>query len=364
MKRKNSSNQMEQHVNLSRSLTLDRWLNDDEPLEAPWVDFSNIERKHSKTDASLRPTSRRRTKRKTKIFPRTDIAVKASRLVKQYDESENESESDEVHEPPRTTVRQEEGILEQLSIGRLPEELVLQILTEVVQRRFPRIDLKSEQDFILYREVLLGQSTSASQLRRLNAQALLETAVVRTDIKFATSEPYVHIPAFVADLPHKIHHLEIGVKTEIRYNRITYPIELYRPTRSIGSLSGHFEDLRSLRLVLDLNINESYSEGVLDRPCYCGYSATTTFRNVIEKLFDAVRAHGPGQRKTLVMRFNEDHQRHYAGEETSVLAFESSEDLLRAASKAQLGKDPKMEQAQAFDWVFADNVWRPRVDDT
>ena len=280
----------------------------------------------------------------TKVFPRTDVAVEAPRTLESAADSGawDGWEQAVAAQQQRDAVRGAQGIVDALANGRLPEELTLRILVEVVKSRCARVDLDNTRSLDRYLAVLLGRSPSATRLRELGTRALLETADVRTSITFERSKPFVHVPGFISALPCSIWHLEIHCEVEIRAGRRTYPINLFRLTRGVGSLGAHFAHLRTLILVLDLNISEDYGERVLDRECFCGFSATTTFRSATIELLDAVRARSPGWSKTLTINWRDRAKRRYAGPEIILPASSTpsdagaSETLLRVASKATL----------------------------
>lgn len=294
---------------------------------------------------------------RTKIFPRTDVAVEVPRVLESAANSRGWTGGKQTAavQQQRDAARSEQGIIDALANGRLPEELTLRILVGVVKIRCARVHLDSTQSLNMYLAALLGHSPAATRLREVGTRALLETADVQTSITFERSEPFVRIPKFVSTLPCNIWHLEIHCSVEIPVYRRTYPINLFRLTRGVGGLGAHFAHLHTLILVLDLTISEDYAEGVLDRQCFCGFSATTSFRSALIELLDAVRARGPGWSKTFTMNWHDPVGRRYAGPEI-VLSVSStpsdadaSETLLRVASKATLLPDDKTRNAARRD---------------
>ncbi|KAK3710907.1 hypothetical protein LTR37_009928 [Vermiconidia calcicola] len=254
-----------------------------------------------------------------------------------------------VFQPELQRWEEEQCVIDWLASPALPKEIVLEIQCALVSQRYAQVYLADEQTLGLLTTALLGQSASAVRLRPLAQQALFETAVVRVDVRFELPPPtpgaegvvQAWIPAFVADAPHRIRHLLHHSGVDIRRGRLTYPIALLRLTRAMPSLTSHFPNLHTFSLGLDLDINEDYDVQILDRTCLCGYSARTTFREVIARLIDAVRLHGPGRRKDVQMRWRDHADEVYLGSKvilpspaTTAEEGRSSNELVAEASRA------------------------------
>ena len=262
----------------------------------------------------------------------------------------------------------EQRIIDRLVSGILPNELVMRILAEVVHIRMPKLYISHEPILsaaiiALLGEYWRGQWPAAKSLHPLIRQALLENADILLDVSFARREQYgtdpvARLPAFVPRLPHSIRHLQLYCKTDIPLNRLTYPIEIFKFTRGIGSLREHFANLHTLILVLNLHVYENFSEHVLDQGCFYGYSQTAPFSAVLVWLIEAVREDGPGRSKVVRIEYEDNMRCKYHGPETIIApSTGSAEEVLREANKVIPERDPRAENEREGGVMRGEDLW-------
>ncbi|KAK3723966.1 hypothetical protein LTR37_001450 [Vermiconidia calcicola] len=213
---------------------------------------------------------------------------------------------------------QEQKLLARLADQSTPEELVIRILGFIIIRRQPDTYLKDEQTLASTVKQLLGGTIAAEPLYDRLAQSLLENSRARLDITFKRQKegeaPQPILQYWHSALPHRIRHLELHCTVEVSMSKLRYPISLLQLTQGLPSLASNFPDLCSLKVVLDLAINENeVPMGAILPPawqfvnskCYFTYTKQTTFRALIAKLVDAVRQDAPGRERVFVIKFVE-----------------------------------------------------------
>ncbi|KAK3723692.1 hypothetical protein LTR37_001573 [Vermiconidia calcicola] len=213
---------------------------------------------------------------------------------------------------------QEQKMLARLADQSIPEELVVRILGFIIIERQPDTYLKDESTLTATVKQLLGGTAAGEPLYDRLAQSLLEKSCVRLDITFKRQKegeaPEAILQSWHSALPHRIRHLELHCTVEVSMSKLRYPISLLQLTQGLPSLASHFLDLRSLKVVLDLAINENeVPMGAILPPawqfvnsnCYFTYTKQTTFHALIAKLVDAVRQDGPGRERVFVIKFVE-----------------------------------------------------------
>lgn len=209
----------------------------------------------------------------------------------------------------------------------LPEELVLLILEHVACRR-PVLELLTEHTLPAICDNLMGTSRSAMKLRPILEQILLERNRTRLSIPFtrqSTSgggDPIAQVPTFVRHLPYPIRHLEMTCGVELPRNRMVYPITIFRLTRGAASLGAAFPGLEMFTLLLTFLIDDdtgNFVDLTLDTRCFCGYTATTSYRELVPKLLEALYADGPGRIKSVKLAFEMMHfDVRYEGQEVLI----------------------------------------------
>lgn len=248
------------------------------------------------------------------------------REVQRKDEEQETEDAEELAAERREQERQRkeqrvtQQTLQRLVDEILPEELVMLILEYVVDSKAPELDLKDSDTLRMTSQSLLGLSTPAQKLYPLAEQVLLERSRIQLDIPFARDagggEPIAQIPAFVLRLPHPIRHLRLPCQVEIRGNRLTYPITIFRLMRGAASLKHALPDLHTITILLNLDVEEAPAHRALDMPCFCGYTATTTYRELVLKMLTALYDSGPARKKILKMTAHENRcERMYEADE-------------------------------------------------
>ena len=244
-------------------------------------------------------------------------------------------------------LEQERRVIARLLSGTLPTEVIIHILTHVILIRTPKLDLWNKFSLRHAATALIDQywqshdAVAAVQLYHFIEQALLENADIHLDVSFARRDKHgadviAQLPPFASKLPYGIRHLDLSVKAKIPLNRLTYPIDIFRFTRGIGSLREHFANLHTLTLVLNLGCFD-FNEDVLNQSCYDGYSQTATFWAILVRLIEAVREQGPGRSKTVRIEYEDNMQRKHHGHETIIWPTTSSvENVLEQANQVTI----------------------------
>ena len=247
--------------------------------------------------------------------------------------------------------RKAQAVLDALAHDVLPDELLMTILAHVVTARLPEVHLRDgpgrsgDGSLSIEAAFLLGASPAAATLVPKMKQAILEAARVRLTIPFTrqpTGEVVAQPPALLTHLPHPIRHLRIRINTEVRSKRLSYPIQLLRPTRHLATLALHFPNLDSFSILLAFDVLPDYAfnpaaqeSAELDKQCLCGYTARSTYRKLIIDLVSSLRDNGPGKRKFVQVSFT-----HYGsvklGPEISVVPSSlTSEQILEQATNVE-----------------------------
>ena len=215
--------------------------------------------------------------------------------------------------------RKAQAVLNALAHDVLPDELLMTILAHVVIARLPETHLRDtpgrsgDGSLSIEAAFLLGASPAAATLVPKMKQAILETARVRLTIPFTrqpTGEVVAQPPALLAHLPHPIRHLCLQINTEVRSERLSYPIQLLRPTRHFATLAPHFPNLDSFSILLACDVmpnsasDPAAQDSVdLDKQCLCGFTARSTYRKLLIDLVSSLRDNGPGKRKFVQVSF-------------------------------------------------------------
>ena len=194
--------------------------------------------------------------------------------------------------------KQEQKTLDKMAEGAVSNEIVMRILNELVTARRSRLLVNNIGAITDLPILLLGRSTAAQSLYAMCTQAVLETSLIRLDIKF--SKNHAQLPPFYTNLPHDVRHLEIFSEMNISQGCTRYPSEIFRLANSMASLKSQLPHLHTLKLALFIDILQEplTSPGHWSSwKCIAGFGKMTTYEGALGRLIQALRDHGPGRKK-------------------------------------------------------------------
>lgn len=209
----------------------------------------------------------------------------------------------------------------QLMMEKLPDELNLLIMQHVVLDTQQHMHFKKDDTPLLLTEQansLLGGWEGIDPLIPLAEQAILENSIIKCDVEFqraATgSEKIAVLPTLIQILPQPLRHLQLQIRFEIPAGRQKYPSAIYTATSGMASLCAQLPGLRSLHLLMLIDLNHAPrdphrgSGPPILRSCRKGFSGESTFLQAIADLVDAARTARPSVTTTIEIKYEHEYQ--------------------------------------------------------
>ena len=261
--------------------------------------------------------SKKRNLEETADAPRSSQSVYKSTVIVSHQDSEyDKHETRKIEQSRRAAGHAEyrlnclrelreheksQKLLDALAVDRLPPELTLTVMEEVMRSECSNRERVSFQHLSWLRKRSIGDSDSSTQLEPLFIQTMLKGSIV--DVDFRDASPL--IPTFMAGLTHHVRHLEMSCLARVSAQYIFYPGELFRASRATKALPRELACLQTLKL--DVVFRPMYSFDT-ERPtttdmsnitCRSGFKDYATLLEVVEELLRAFMDYMPLKTKTL-----------------------------------------------------------------